>query len=217
MPIWNYEIASRRRPRAEGQAMFRRLFMRTTLGKRIAEAREAYRDLKITQYRSALRMKRAAVRAAVIAEVNRQQLRSLKESKAQLLELANLHTKRTRKGIADTPPPRVAPSKKNDGEKKFKEDVITQFSTLIPEKARNTATGHIMNEAVSHVVKDAKVDAGSGSMAAQLVASIAVDTNMNEKELTELVDAMQWESGEIKEGVKQNVLNELRKAKGKSQ
>lgn len=191
--------------------------MRTTLGKKIAEAREAYRDLKITEYRSALRAKRAAVHAAVIAEVNREQLKKLIESKTKILELAKLHAERTRKGIAVTPPtpPRGTRSKMGKDEKKFKKDVISRFAELIPEKTRNTSTGRFINETVKHAVNTTKVDAGAGSMAAQMVASIAIDTNMREKELVDLVDSLHWDSDEIKEGVKQNVLNELHKAKEK--
>ena len=194
--------------------------MRTTLGKRIAEARESYRELKIAEYRAALKMKRAAVRASIMVEVNRERLRKLQESKTRLLELAMGKASQAREGIAVRPPqpppsPRITSAKSIKDVNKVKKNLVTEVAELIPERVRNTTTGHLIHEVTNQVAKDAKVDAHSGSVAAQMVASIAVDTDMNEKQLVELVDSLHWDSDEIKETVKQNVLNELRKAKRK--
>jgi len=103
----------------------------------------------------------------------------------------------------------------NDAGEILKADVIQQVTRMVPETSGSPSANAVLNNVVKQTLADIKVDPvqDRGSMAAQMVASVAVDTEMDRKEMEELVDSLQWDDLKVKQQVLKNVLEAMEKAK----
>lgn len=104
----------------------------------------------------------------------------------------------------------------DDAASQFKADMLGRLDALLPEAGHNNP---IIRGTVHDTVKDAKVEGNDrAQMAASMVASVAVSTDMSDEDTMELIDSLVFDDNKVRDQVKANVqqaLDNARAAAGK--
>ncbi|CAN8075720.1 unnamed protein product [Agarophyton chilense] len=178
--------------------MLRRLLQGTRLFQQVAEIRDAYRSLRLSQHRSALRTKRAAVRSRVLLEVHRARMNQVKYQMELVRSAARIRATRL---VLDTLQKRRAmleklaesrgeslPPSGDEGARRFKQRLVNGVDGVVGEGQAAGLVRGAVRETVDGVVLRGEDDAEMGS---EVVVSLAKEIGMSRDELERLIEQVE--------------------------
>lgn len=173
------------------------------------------RALRIAEYRSALRLKRAVVRSAVRTEIlanhasRKRMARDLLISSSRVRVLHEIeHATKMRGAIlqkcldkAGVSSPTKLPTHDLVEESKFKSRVLTGLSSILPDSGAGSLVSDTARSAISSAEMGNPAD-GDIARFARLVTAMARDAGLSEKRLNSLVDSVADGDDDLRKAVR---------------